>query len=153
MLGDPRSGRKVRGQIVANREFQPAAGFHDRENRRDLRTCPRTSPRLPCRNVHASSFTHRNHEGTLTPSSPRRFYRHPLCRRLRLPFRLPPSPALVEAGHQQLPTDHKRLSRGILDVFCSCPMVRLVPLPYVRYSQCSGEERSEYPLMEVRCRP
>jgi len=50
MLGDPRSGSKAwealdrqigkprenRGQIVAHREFQPAAAFHDRENGRDL---------------------------------------------------------------------------------------------------------------------
>ena len=52
MLGDPRSGSKVwkaldreigeprenRGQIVAHSEFQPAAAFHDRENRRNLRS-------------------------------------------------------------------------------------------------------------------
>jgi hypothetical protein len=51
MPGDPRSGSKVwealdweigkpredRGQIVAHWEFQPAAAFHDRENRRNLR--------------------------------------------------------------------------------------------------------------------
>src|ERR1700687_453155 len=51
MLGDPRSGSKVwealdreigkpgenRGQVVAHWEFQPAAAFHDRENRRNLR--------------------------------------------------------------------------------------------------------------------
>src|ERR1039458_2197758 len=50
MLGDPRSGSKLwealdreigkpgenRGQIAAHREFQPAAGFHNRENCRDL---------------------------------------------------------------------------------------------------------------------
>jgi hypothetical protein len=50
MLGDPRSGSEVwealdreigkpgenRGQIVPHREFQPAAAFHDRENRRNL---------------------------------------------------------------------------------------------------------------------
>jgi uncharacterized membrane protein YqiK len=50
------------------------------------------------------------------------------ARRLRLPRRLPPRLALVEKGHGQLPTDQKGLSRGILDVFCSCPMVRLAPL-------------------------
>jgi len=52
MLGDPRSGSKVwetsdreickpgedRGQIVAHREFQPAAAFHNRENRCNLRS-------------------------------------------------------------------------------------------------------------------
>src|SRR2546428_221806 len=70
-------------------------------------------------------------KGTFTPSSRRRLcrhHRHLLCRRLRLPLRLLPRPALVERGHWQLPTDQKGLSRGILDVFCSCPMVRLVPL-------------------------
>src|SRR5450755_2065710 len=67
-------------------------------------------------------------KGTLTPSS-RRLFRHHrhllllLCRRLRLP--LLPRLALVEGGHRQLPTDQKGPSRGILDVFCSCPMVRL----------------------------
>jgi hypothetical protein len=35
---------------------------------------------------------------------------------------------LVEGEDRQLPTDQKGLSRGILDVFCSCPMVRLVRL-------------------------
>ena len=45
----------------------------------------------------------------LTPSS---------RRRLRLPLRLLLPLALDEGGH--------RLSRGILDVFCSCPMIRLV---------------------------
>src|SRR5437867_4303611 len=68
-------------------------------------------------------------KGTLTPSSRRRLrrhHRHFLCRRLRLP--LLPRLALVEGGHRQLPTDQKGLSRGILDVFCSCPMLRLVRL-------------------------
>src|SRR5438128_2275459 len=66
-------------------------------------------------------------KGTLTPSSRRRLrrhHRHFLCRRLRLPLRLLPRRALVEGGHRQVPTDQKGLSRGILDVFCSCPMVR-----------------------------
>ncbi len=54
MLGDPRSGRKLweavdreigtpgenRGQVVAHGEFQPAAAFHDRENRRNLGSRP-----------------------------------------------------------------------------------------------------------------
>jgi hypothetical protein len=60
------------------------------------------------------------YRGTLTPSSRRclcRHHRHLLFRRLRLPLRLLPL-ALDEGGHP--------LSRGILDVFCSCPMVRLV---------------------------
>ena len=43
----------------------------------------------------------------------------------RLALRLLPRLALVERGYRQLPTDQKGLSRGILDVFCSCPMVRL----------------------------
>jgi len=52
MLGDPRSRSKVwetldreigkpgenRGELVAHWEFQPAAAFHDRENRRNLRS-------------------------------------------------------------------------------------------------------------------
>ena len=52
MLAVPRSGSKVwealdreigksgenRGQIIAHWEFQPAAAFHDRENRRNLRS-------------------------------------------------------------------------------------------------------------------
>src|SRR5712692_6366428 len=61
-------------------------------------------------------------KGTLTPSS-RRLCRHHLpCRRLRLP--LLPRLALVGRGYRQQPTDQKGLSRGILDVCCSCPMVR-----------------------------
>jgi hypothetical protein len=53
MPGDPRSGSKVweapdreigkpgenSGKVVAHRNFQPAAAFHDRENRRNLRSC------------------------------------------------------------------------------------------------------------------
>ena len=63
----------------------------------------------------------------VTPSSRRRCHpRHLLCRcrRLRLPLPLGlhlPRLALVEEGHWQPPTDHKGLSRGILDVFSSCP--------------------------------
>ena len=54
----------------------------------------------------------------LTPSS---------RRRLRLPLRLLPL-ALDEGGH--------RLSRGILDLLCSCPIVRLVLLGKRRHSRC-----------------
>src|ERR1700736_6144538 len=66
----------------------------------------------------------------LTPSSLRRLllcphHCHLPCRRLRLPLRLPRL-ALVEGGHRQLPSDRKGLRRGILGVFCPCPMVRLV---------------------------
>src|ERR1035438_5129291 len=77
--------------------------------------------------LHPSSI--KTNKGTLTPSSRRRLlrhHRHFLCRRLRLPLRLLPRRAVVERGHRQ--TDQKGLSRGILDVFCSCPMVRLAPL-------------------------
>ncbi len=52
MVGVPRSGSKVwkapdreigkpgenRGKVIAHRDFQPTAAFHDRENRRDLRS-------------------------------------------------------------------------------------------------------------------
>src|ERR1035441_1594737 len=81
--------------------------------------------------------------GMLTPSSHRRRrHRHLRCRRLRrrrrLPLRLLPRLALVEGGHRQLPANQKGLSRGILNVFCSCPMVRLAPLGRRRHSQCPG---------------
>ena len=78
-------------------------------------------------------------KGPLTPSSPRRPCRHHrhllfLCRCLPL-LRLLPRPALVEGGHRQ-PTDQKGLSRGILDVFCSCSMVRFGAFGKRRHSQC-----------------
>src|SRR5438128_9324515 len=66
-------------------------------------------------------------KGTLTPSSRRPLCRHLLCRRLRLPLHLLRL-ALVEGRDRQLPSDQKRPSQCILDVFCSCPMVRLVLL-------------------------
>ena len=61
MLGDPRSGSKVwealdrdigksgenRGQIVTHGDFQPSAAFHDRKNRRDLRSRVRTADVYP----------------------------------------------------------------------------------------------------------
>jgi hypothetical protein len=40
-----------------------------------------------------------------------------------LPLRLSPGHAIVEAGHRQ-PSDQEQLSRGVFDVFCSCPMLR-----------------------------
>jgi len=57
MLDDPRSGSKVweapdreigkpgenRGKVVAHRDFQPTASFHDRENRCNLRSCEWTA--------------------------------------------------------------------------------------------------------------
>src|ERR1039458_5266624 len=77
-------------------------------------------------------------QGTLTPSSrrPRRRRRH-RCRRLRLrlPLRLLPRLALVEGGRRQLPANQKGVSRGILDVFCSCPNGTLGKR---RHSQCPG---------------
>src|ERR1019366_5741864 len=60
--------------------------------------------------------------GALTPTSSRRCL---LSFLLRL---LLPRLALVEREHWQLPTDQKNLGRALLDVFCSCPMVRPVPL-------------------------
>jgi hypothetical protein len=53
MLGDPHSGSKIwkapdreickpgenRGKVMAHRDLQPTAAFHDRENRRNLRSC------------------------------------------------------------------------------------------------------------------
>src|SRR5664279_2574841 len=76
-------------------------------------------------------------QGTLTPSSRRR-RRHRHLRRRRLPLRRLPRLALVEGEHRQLPANQKGVSRGILAVFCSCPMVRLVSLGKGRHSQCPG---------------
>jgi len=96
-------------------------------------------------------------KGTVTPSSRRRLcrhHRHLLCRRLRLPLRLLPRLALVEGGHRQLPTDQKGLSRGILDVFCPCPMVRLASLGKRRHSQMPRrEERRLRPPLHLSLRP
>ena len=61
MPGDPHSGSKVweetdreigkpgknRGKVVANRDFQPAAAFYNRENRRNLRSCQWTADVYP----------------------------------------------------------------------------------------------------------
>ena len=69
-------------------------------------------------------------KSTLSPSSRCR----PLCRRPRRflshrpPHLLPLRLALLEREHRQLPSNQRFLSRSILDVFCSCPMLRLVPL-------------------------
>jgi hypothetical protein len=52
MVGDPRSGSKVwkapdreigkpgenRGKVIAHRDLHPTAAFHDRKDRRDLRS-------------------------------------------------------------------------------------------------------------------
>ena len=46
---------------------------------------------------------------------------------LSSPRRLLLRPALPERGHRQLPSDQTSVHRGILDVFCACPMVRLAP--------------------------
>jgi hypothetical protein len=80
--------------------------------------------KLDCQITHWSE-----NKAMLTPSNPRlllRHHRHLLCRRRHLPLRLLPRLALVGGKHRQVPTDQKGLSRGSLDVFCSCPMVRLV---------------------------
>ena len=63
----------------------------------------------------------------LTPSSRRRclhHHRRPYLSGRPLPLR--PRLALVEGRRRQQPVDQKGLNRGILDVFCSCPIVRLV---------------------------
>jgi hypothetical protein len=49
----------------------------------------------------------------------------PSSRLRRRPLPLLPRLALVEGGHRQLPTGQEGLRRGILNVCCSCPMVRL----------------------------
>jgi len=65
----------------------------------------------------------------VTPSSRLcRQHRHLLCRRLHLPPRLLPRLVLLEGRRPQLPSDQKGLSRGILDVFCSYPIVVLVAI-------------------------
>src|SRR2546427_1020686 len=64
-----------------------------------------------------------NHQAhsMVTLSSPRRLLLRPLfLRRLPLHHHLL-RPALLERGHQQLPSDQRFLGRGILDVFCACP--------------------------------
>src|SRR5205807_1696070 len=68
-----------------------------------------------------------NHQAhsMVTLSSPRRLLLRPLFLR-RLPLHHLLRPVLPERGHQQLPSDQRFLGRGILDVFCACPMVRLV---------------------------
>src|SRR5207244_4894583 len=81
--------------------------------------------------------------GTLTPSSRHhlpRLHRHLLCRRLRLPLPLLPRLALVEQEHRQLPSDQKGQSRGTLDVFSSCQMVRLVPIDKRMQCKSLGEK-------------
>ncbi|SRR5712691_5234447 len=71
MLGDPRGGSKVwealdreigkpgenRGQIVAHWEFQPAAAFHDRENRRNLGSRLWTATPRPHRDLKPKRMT------------------------------------------------------------------------------------------------
>src|SRR2546427_11845313 len=70
---------------------------------------------------------HRAHSVVTLSSPRRRLLLRPLFLR-RLPLHLLLLPALLERGHRQLPSDQRFLGRGILDVFCTCPMVRLVPL-------------------------
>ena len=87
-------------------------------------------------------------KGTVTRSSRRRscrHLRHLLSRRLRLPLRLLPRLALVEGGHRQLPTDQEGLSRGILGVFCSCPMVRpkgVLAFSYLAFPHLLASEKA-----------
>ncbi len=67
--------------------------------------------------------------GGFIPSIRRRLcrhHRHLLRRCPRLVLRLLPRLALVEGGYRKVPSGQKSLTRGILDAFCSCPMVRLV---------------------------
>ena len=70
---------------------------------------------------------------TLSSRRPRRHrhHGHPPRRLLRLPLSLDlhlhHRPALVEGGHQWLPTIGNLLGRGILDVFRACSMVRQYP--------------------------
>src|SRR5229473_5735257 len=72
---------------------------------------------------------HPLNKGTLSPSSHRRFRRHRhFLSRGRLPLHLLPRLVLVEGGHRQRTTDQNGRSRGILDGFCSYPMVRSDPL-------------------------
>src|SRR2546428_4664282 len=83
----------------------------------------------------------------LTPSS-RRLHRrhlHLFGRRLHLPLRLLPHLALVEGRHRQ--HDPKGLSRGILDVFCSCSMVRLAPI--ANASRMSREHWEAANVMQI----
>src|ERR1039458_2991569 len=79
----------------------------------------------------------------LTPSSRRGFRCHHRrflflsCGRLRLPLRPLPRPALGEKGDRQPLSDQKGLSRGILDVFSACPMVRPM-IEVARRNQCQA---------------
>ena len=76
MLGDPRSGSEVwevldrdigksgenRCQIVTHGDFQPTAAFHDRKDRRDLRSRVRTAdvyPVLPAQGTGRMEFSAR----------------------------------------------------------------------------------------------
>src|ERR1035437_4820362 len=98
-------------------------------------------------------------QGTLTPSSRRRRRhrhlrhlrrrRHRHLRRRRLHLRRLPRLALVEGEHRQLPANQKGVSWGILDVFCSCPLVRLVPLGKGRHSQCPGATNASNASVEL----
>src|SRR5437870_7149034 len=82
-------------------------------------------------------------KGTLTPSSRRRLrrnHRHLLCRCLRLPLFVFFPVWLF--SKEDIGSYRPGLSRGILDVFCSCSMVRPVPLGKRRHSQCPGGRRA-----------
>ena len=92
----------------------------------------RAPPRPLLRNFRASSFIQSIKEHRLTPSN-----RHLCCRhRLVLDHhRCPPllplrfrRQVLAETGRRQVRIHHGGMRRGILEIFCSCPMVRLAPL-------------------------
>ena len=99
----------------------------------------------------------------LTPSSHHRFrhdHRRHYCHCPRLPLRRHPRPALDAGRHRQLPTDQKGLNRGILDVFCSCPMLRLtrlqtrvllMPQPEELLEQQIVGGRARRPAKSIRC--
>src|SRR5437870_3963827 len=90
-----------------------------------------------------------NHQAhsMVTLSSPRRLLLRPLfLRRLPLHHYLL-RPVLLERGHHQLPNDQRFLGRGILDVFCSCSMVRLAPI--ANASRMSREHWEAANVMQI----
>src|SRR5258708_1675233 len=81
--------------------------------------------------------------GMLTRSSRylRRHHHHPLLRchlRLSFPLRLPPPLVRLESGHRQWPPDHKGVRRDILNVLCSCSIVRPTPVLPKRIKMSRG---------------
>ncbi len=86
--------------------------------------------------------TEKIHTFLLTRSS--RYFRrhhHPLLRchlRLSFPLRLPPPLVRLESGHRQWPPDHKGVRRDILNVLCSCSIVRPTPVLPKRIKMSRG---------------